>query len=142
MRKGWGPTNVAALEVNLDCGETGSEGKAWLLGRSMVSVSELWCSHSARLLVPLGRERDPHGNSERLGLESTGEGTPHRVRRLLLHGGGDVGVGVQGESCRIMAQHGGEGFHIHAVLQGQHRKCVTKVCQCQARTNKFLKFFR
>ena len=40
--------------------------------------------------------RDPYGSSERLGLESTGEETSHRVRRLLLHGSRDVGVGIEG----------------------------------------------
>ena len=30
-----------------------------------------------------------------------------------------MGVGVQGEPCRIVAQHGGEGFDVYAVLEGQ-----------------------
>ena len=55
--------------------------------------------------------------SERLGLESTGEEVPHRVRRLLLHGGRDVGVSVKSESGAVVAQHGGEGFHVYSVLQ-------------------------
>ena len=69
--------------------------------------------------------RDPYQSEERKSPESTGEEVPHRVRRLFLHGGGDVGIGVEGKSGGVMAQHGGESFHIHAVLQGQHRKCVT-----------------
>ena len=73
--------------------------------------------------------RDPYGNLERKSPESAGEEIPHRIRRLLLHGGGDVGVGVQGEARRVVAQHGGEGFDIYSVLQGQHRKCVTKVVE-------------
>lgn len=60
--------------------------------------------------------RDPNQSLERLGLESTGEETAHRVRRLLLHRGGHVGVGVQGEAGRLVSQHGGEGFHVHAAL--------------------------
>ena len=75
-------------------------------------------------LVPFGC-----GSSERLGLESTGEETPHRIRRLLLHGGGNVGIGVQGEPGAVVAQHGGEGFHVHAVLQGQDRECVSQVME-------------
>jgi hypothetical protein len=75
--------------------------------------------------------RDPYGNLERLGLESTGEEIPHRVRRLLLHGRGDVGVGIESESGGVMARHGGEGFHIHSVLQGQHRKCVSKLVEAE-----------
>ena len=59
---------------------------------------------------------DPYGIPERLGLESTREEIPHCVRRLLLHGGRDVGVGVQSEACGVVAQHGGEGFHVHTVL--------------------------
>ena len=73
--------------------------------------------------------RDPYGSSERLGLESTGEETSHRVRRLLLHGSRDVGVGIEGKPGGVVPQHGGQGFYVHPVLQGQHRKCVTKVVE-------------
>ena len=45
-------------------------------------------------------------------------------RRLALHIPGDVGVDVQGGGRRYMAQHGGEGLHIHAALQGQGGKGV------------------
>ena len=38
--------------------------------------------------------RDPYQSSERKLLESAGEETPHRIRRLLLHGGGHVGAGI------------------------------------------------
>ena len=30
-----------------------------------------------------------------------------------------MGIGIQRESCREMAQHSRHGFHIHAVLEGQ-----------------------
>ena len=40
-----------------------------------------------------------------------------------------MGVGVQGEARRVVAQHGGEGFDIYSVLQGQHRKCVSEVVE-------------
>ena len=73
------------------------------------------------------------GNLEWLGLEGTGEETPHRVRRLLLHGGGDVGVGIQGKPGAVVTQHGGEGFHAYSVLQGQHRECVTEVVEANVR---------
>ena len=62
--------------------------------------------------------RDPYGNLERLGLESTGEEIPHRVRRLLLHGRGDVGVGIQGEPGAVVSQHGGERLYVYSILQG------------------------
>ena len=74
--------------------------------------------------------RDPYGNLERLGLESVGEKIPYRVCRLLLHRGGYMGVGVQRKPGGVVAQHGGEGFDIYSVLQGQHRKCVTERVQC------------
>ena len=45
-------------------------------------------------------------------------------RGLGLHIPGDVGVDVQGGGRRHMAQHGGEGLHIHAALQGQGGKGV------------------
>lgn len=38
-------------------------------------------------------------------------------RRLLLHGIGDVGINVQRGCRRYMTDDGGQGFHIHAVLQ-------------------------
>ena len=50
--------------------------------------------------------RDPYGNLERKSPESAGEETPYRIRRLLLHGGRDVGVGVQGEPGAVVSQHG------------------------------------
>lgn len=73
--------------------------------------------------------RDPYGNLERLGLESVGEKIPYRVCRLLLHRGGYMGVGVQRKPGGVVAQHGGEGFDIYSVLQGQHRKCVSEVVE-------------
>ena len=39
-------------------------------------------------------------------------------RRRALHIPGDMGVDVQGGGRRHMAQHGGEGLHIHAAFQG------------------------
>ena len=36
---------------------------------------------------------------------------------LLLPGG--VGVGAEGKPGVVVAQHGGYGFHVHAVLQGR-----------------------
>lgn len=56
------------------------------------------------LRCPSDPSRDPYGNSERLGLESTGEEIPHCVRRPLLHGGGDVGVSIQGEPSAVAAR--------------------------------------
>ena len=67
---------------------------------------------------------DPYGNLERKLSDSAGEETAHCVRRLLLHGGSHVGVGVQREPGAVMSQHGGEDFHVYAVMQGQNRERV------------------
>ena len=32
--------------------------------------------------------------------------------------GGDVGVGVQREARRVVAQHTADGLHVHSILQG------------------------
>ena len=77
-------------------------------------------------LVPFGCQ-----SAERKSPESAGEETPHRVRRLLLHGGRDVGVGVQGEPGGVVSQHGGEGFDVYPVLQGQDRECVSKLVEAE-----------
>ena len=75
--------------------------------------------------------RDPYQSSERKSLESTGEEIPYRVCRLLLHGGGDVGVGIQGESGAVVAQHGGQCFHVYSVLQCKDRECVAKLVEAE-----------
>ena len=68
--------------------------------------------------------RDPYGISERSGLETAGEDTAHGFGRLALRGRGHVGVCVQGEACRKVPQHAGDGFDIHPILQGQGGKGV------------------
>ena len=46
--------------------------------------------------------------------------------------GGDVGVGVQREARRVVAQHRGHRFHVHAVLQGHGREGVPEVVKADA----------
>ena len=46
-----------------------------------------------------------------------------------LHIAGDVGVDVQRCHRRHMAQHGGEGFHIHAVFQRQRCEGVPQIME-------------
>lgn len=41
------------------------------------------------------------------------------VRRLPLGQGGYVGIGVQGESSRVVAQHPGDSIDAHAILERQ-----------------------
>ena len=49
---------------------------------------------------------------------------PDGIRRFPLHPLGGMGIGVQRESRRVVAQRIGEGLHIHAVLEGQCGKGV------------------
>ena len=48
----------------------------------------------------------------------------HRLRRLELRVGSDVGVGVQREARRVVTQHGGHGLDVHPVLQCHRREGV------------------
>ena len=41
---------------------------------------------------------------------------PHFVGGVLLHLGGYMGIGVQGESGAVVAENAGQGFHIYAIL--------------------------
>ena len=43
----------------------------------------------------------------------------HRISRLLLHPGGDMGVGAQCEACVVVPQHTGDRLDVHAVLESQ-----------------------
>ena len=45
----------------------------------------------------------------------------------LLHLGCGVGVGVQCETCRVVAQRAGQRFHIHAAFQRQRGEGVAQV---------------
>ena len=53
----------------------------------------------------------------------------HCLGRFLLRGGGDVGVGVQGESCRVVAQHSGNRLDVHTILESQRRKRVAEIME-------------
>ena len=44
---------------------------------------------------------------------------PHRLRCFLLCRGGDMGIGVQSEACREVAQHARHRLDVHAVLEGE-----------------------
>ena len=46
----------------------------------------------------------------------------HLLSRVLLHLGGDMSVGIQGERRAVMPQQARQGLHIHAVLQRQRRE--------------------
>ena len=51
------------------------------------------------------------------------------VRRALPHGIGDVGVGVQGKPCRIVAQRAGQRFHVHPAFQRQRCEGMSEVVE-------------
>ena len=63
-------------------------------------------------------------SGERKPSDGTGEDVPHRLRCLELGVGGNVGVSVQREARRVVAEHGGHRFHVHTVLQGHRREGV------------------
>lgn len=42
-----------------------------------------------------------------------------------------MGVGVQGEAGGVVAQHTGDGFDVHAVLQGQGGEGVAQVVEAK-----------
>jgi len=51
--------------------------------------------------------------------DSTGEEAADRIGGFRLHRGGHVGIGVQSEASGVVAQHSGQSFDIHTVLEGQ-----------------------
>lgn len=51
------------------------------------------------------------------------------LRRAPLHIVGDVRIGVQCEPCAKVAQHTGQGFHIHAAGDCHRCECVSEVME-------------
>ena len=49
--------------------------------------------------------------------------------RTSLHIVGDVRVGVQREARAVVAQHAGQGLHIHAAGDGHRGECVSEVVE-------------
>ena len=54
------------------------------------------------------------------------------MRRFQLGVGGDVGVGIQREPRRVVAQHRRHGLDVHAVLQGHGREGVAEIVKADA----------
>ena len=52
-------------------------------------------------------------------LEVLGDEAAHPVRGLFPHVPGDVGVGVQGEACTVVAQDVGYRLDVHSLLDSQ-----------------------
>ena len=55
----------------------------------------------------------------------------HRLRRLVLHLPGGVGVDSKRESSVVVAQHTADGFHVHSVLEGQSCESVSKLVDAE-----------
>ena len=59
----------------------------------------------------------------------------HGFRRLLLHLVGDMTVYVQRERCRVVSQHGGKRFGVHAILQHHRGEGMPQVVEPHIRVN-------
>ena len=60
---------------------------------------------------------DLNGSGQRKASDGTGEDIPYCLGSFELGVGGDVGVGVQREARRVVSEHRGHRFYIHAVLK-------------------------
>ena len=49
-----------------------------------------------------------------------------------------MGVGAEGESGIVMAQHAGHGLHIHTVLQGRGGEGVAQIMEADVRQSRFV----
>ncbi len=66
---------------------------------------------------------------------------PNLQTQHIFHGLGsfflrcccNMGIGVQGEASREVAQHAGDGFDIHAVLEGERGEDVAEVMEANPR---------
>ena len=56
------------------------------------------------------------GSWERKGSKCRGKERTDFIGCILLHCWSNMTVGVEGESCGVVSEQPGEGFHIHTVL--------------------------
>ena len=68
--------------------------------------------------------RDPYRSGEGKGSESSGEEGTYFFGSILFHCRGNVSVGVERESCGVVSEETGKGFHIYAVLEGKGGESV------------------
>ena len=54
---------------------------------------------------------------------------PHLLRRFLLRGSCGVSVSLEGETCIVVPQHGGDRFDVHTVLESQSCKRMSEVVE-------------
>ena len=52
---------------------------------------------------------------------------PHRIRRFFLCCGGDMGVGVEGESCGEVSEHTRHRLDVHPILQCDGGESVPEI---------------
>ena len=75
---------------------------------------------------------DPNGSGQWKVSDSTGEDTTHSLGGFQLGVGGNVSISIQREARRVVAQHRGHRFDIHAVLQGHRCEGVSQVMEAYA----------
>lgn len=105
------------------------DGKARPKGRNLVPWALLLLSHLLEryhfapvLLRRVGRLRG-------VGCRDRFHEAADFLRRAPLHIVGDVRIGVQCEPCAEVAQHTGQGFHIHAAGDCHRCECVSEVME-------------
>ena len=57
-------------------------------------------------------------------LHRLSDDVPDGIGGVTFHLRRSVGVGAQGKSRVVVAQHTADGFHVYAILQGQRSECV------------------
>ena len=60
-------------------------------------------------------------------LYRPGQYTPHRICRFFLRRGGDMGVGVEGESCGVVSEHTRHRLDVHSVLECDCGECMSEI---------------
>ena len=54
---------------------------------------------------------------------------PNSLSSFFLRRGGDMGIGIQGEACREVAQHTADGLDIYAVLECDSCEGVAEIME-------------
>ena len=106
------------------------DGKARPKGRNLVPWALLLLSHLLERyhLAPILLRRI--GRFRGVGCRCRFHEAADFLRCASLHIVGDVRVGVQREARAVVAQHTGQGFHIHAAGDGHGREGVPLRYNC------------
>ena len=73
--------------------------------------------YNIQINCPLRQHRLPQGVLSAAKPTLHTQDISHGLGSFLLCRGGDVGIGIQGESCGEVAQHAGHRLDIYSVLQ-------------------------